>query len=120
VTGPFESAEQARATPAVRAAYAASAAAVHKRGTLAKASAAMIAAACQAAGVELGSYDRHILLDWLAGWEPEVCAAIAGVIERAAEPRLAAILAVLDRFDWEHDDRQYALEQIDRIAGGGS
>jgi len=56
---------------------------------------------------------------WPAG--SRKCApAIAGVIERAAEPRLAAILAVLDRFDWEHDDRQYALEQIDRIAGGGS
>ena len=33
--------------------------------------------------------------------------------------RLAAIRAVLARFDWEHDDRQLALEEIDRIAGGG-
>jgi hypothetical protein len=31
---------------------------------------------------------------------------------------LAAIRAVLARFDWEFDDRQYALEEIQRIAGG--
>jgi hypothetical protein len=35
----------------------------------------------------------------------------------AGAGRLAAIRAVLARFDWESDDRQYALEEIDRIAG---
>jgi hypothetical protein len=34
--------------------------------------------------------------------------------------KLAAIRAVLARFDWERDDRQLALEEIDRIAGGAS
>jgi hypothetical protein len=33
--------------------------------------------------------------------------------------RLDAIRGVLDRFDWEFDDRQLALEAIDRIAEGG-
>jgi len=33
--------------------------------------------------------------------------------------RLAAIRDVLARFDWEHDDRQLALERIERIADGG-
>ena len=33
--------------------------------------------------------------------------------------RLNAIRGVLARFDWEHDDRQLALEAIDRIADGG-
>ena len=33
--------------------------------------------------------------------------------------RLAEIRALLARFDWEHDDRQYALEAIERIADGG-
>jgi len=33
--------------------------------------------------------------------------------------RLAAIRAVLAAFDWEHDDRQYALESIERIVEGG-
>jgi hypothetical protein len=33
--------------------------------------------------------------------------------------RLNAIRGVLDRFDWEHDDRQLAVEAIDRIADRG-
>ena len=33
--------------------------------------------------------------------------------------RLDKIRALLARFDWEHDDRQLALEAIDRIAEGG-
>jgi hypothetical protein len=38
--------------------------------------------------------------------------------ERQAETRqLAEIRAVLAAFDWESDDRQYALERIERIAG---
>jgi hypothetical protein len=32
--------------------------------------------------------------------------------------QLAEIRAVLDAFDWEHDDRQYALERIDQITEG--
>jgi len=32
--------------------------------------------------------------------------------------KLAAIRGVLDAFDWEHDDRQYALEAIERIVAG--
>jgi hypothetical protein len=36
-----------------------------------------------AAGIELGAYD-HRVLTWLAGWEPQTCAAIAGLIARAA------------------------------------
>ena len=39
--------------------------------------------------------------------------------ERQDEGRqLAEVRAVLAAFDWERDDRQYALEHIDRIAGG--
>ena len=52
---------------------------------------------------------------------------LAGLTERlsAAEPsppgdtrRLGEIRALLAAFDWEHDDRQYALEAVERIAGG--
>ena len=32
---------------------------------------------------------------------------------------LEAIREVLISFDWENGDRQYALEEIDRIAFGG-
>jgi hypothetical protein len=43
------------------------------------------------------------------------------VAERQDEARqLAGIPAVLAAFDWEFDDRQLALERIERIAGGES
>jgi len=45
--------------------------------------------------------------------------ALGMLADRQAEAgRLAEIRAVLARFDWEFDDRQLALEEIDRIAGG--
>lgn len=40
--------------------------------------------ACEIAGVELGEYDHRILL-WIGGWEPWVCAVIAGLIIRASQ-----------------------------------
>jgi hypothetical protein len=43
--------------------------------------------ACRAAGVQLGAYDHRILL-WLAGWEPQMCAVVAGLVTRAAAARL--------------------------------
>ena len=41
--------------------------------------------------------------------------------DQAAEDtrRLGEIRKVLAHFDWEHDDRQYALEAIERITEGG-
>jgi hypothetical protein len=44
---------------------------------------AMLTAACEAAGVELGAYDERVI-GWLAGWEDETCAVVAGLITRAA------------------------------------
>jgi len=38
----------------------------------------------------------------------------------AAAVQLAEIRLVLEAFDWETDDRQYALEQIDQIVSGGA
>jgi hypothetical protein len=48
-------------------------------------------------------------------------AAIADRLGGEAEDagRLAEVRGVLAGFDWERDDRQYALEAIERIAGGG-
>ncbi len=37
-----------------------------------------------------------------------------------AAGQLAQIRLVLDSFDWESDDRQFALEQIDEILRGGA
>jgi hypothetical protein len=117
VSGPLETEQQARELPGVRAIFAA-----FDRdpgpGKMAPHTHKMLISACAAAGVELGDYDRRILL-WLSGWEPQTCAVIAGLISRAhaAEDtrRLDAIRGVLDRFDWEHHDRQLALEAIERI-----
>jgi len=88
----------------------------------------LLGRACEAAGVRMGRYDDRII-EWLAGYEDAMCAVIAGLITRACEAglgdvaedsrRLAEIRALLARFDWEHDDRQYALEAIERIADGG-
>jgi hypothetical protein len=43
----------------------------------------LLLSACEQAGVTLGAYDRRILV-WLAGFEPQAAAAVAGVIVRAA------------------------------------
>jgi hypothetical protein len=45
---------------------------------------------------------------------------VLSVIEHQDEAAgLAEIRAVFASFDWEHDDRQLALEVIERIAAGG-
>ena len=79
-SGPFETEGQALATPAVRAVYRA-----YEAGTasLHDGAADLLLSACERAGATLGAYDRRILL-WLAGFEPQAAAAVAGVIVRAA------------------------------------
>jgi hypothetical protein len=37
--------------------------------------------ACEAAGVELGGFDRATL-EWLAGWEPSTVQVLVGIISR--------------------------------------
>ena len=79
--GPFETEQQALDTPAVRTVYAAFEAAPGL-GRMQPPNLAMLRAACEEAAVELGTYDLRILA-WLAGWEPQVCAVVAGLITRA-------------------------------------
>jgi hypothetical protein len=43
----------------------------------------MLLDACEAAGLQLGDYDRRILA-WLTHWEDSTVAVIAGLITRAA------------------------------------
>lgn len=81
-SGPFETLEQARQTPAVQAVYD-TFRAEPGAGQMAPGNAGMITTACAAAGVDLGAYDARIVA-WLGGWEPETCAVIAGLITRAA------------------------------------
>jgi hypothetical protein len=42
-----------------------------------------------------------------------------GASEAEDSQRLDRVRVVLAKFDWEHDDRQYALEAIERIVDGG-
>lgn len=78
--GPFETESQALAVPAVRAVYRA-----YDVGTtsLHDGAADLLLSACERAEVTLGAYDRRILI-WLARFEPQAAAAVAGVIARAA------------------------------------
>lgn len=78
---PLETRQQARELPAVRAVYDAMHAG--QPGTARDLKVRLLGDACGAAGVDLGPYDDRILA-WLAGWEPETCAVIAGLISRAA------------------------------------
>ena len=82
---------------------------------------------------------RHAYRDWAEGQhqlrqdypggtiglgDDEYAAAVKAAGEPGADlagdtRRLDAIRVLLARFDWEHDDRQYALEAIERIVAEG-
>lgn len=79
--GPFETEDDARTHPAVRAVYEASHAS-SRRGVMDEQNRRLLEEACAAAGVGLGAYDRRIL-GWLANYEPQTCMVIAGLIARA-------------------------------------
>jgi hypothetical protein len=83
MTGPFETERAAREAATAYAVVADVAAG--QASSIAAANRAMLLDAVNAAGVQLGDYDRRIL-DWLAGYEPATCAVVAGLIARAAEP----------------------------------
>lgn len=78
--GPFETEQEALGSPAVRAIYDAMRAAPGS-GVMAGRGHRLLEKACEAADVEVGAYDRRILV-WLAGFEPQACAVIAGLIAR--------------------------------------
>jgi hypothetical protein len=65
----------------------------------------------------LGQMDRdQSHRAWIA--HQEIAATYQQPAPAADTRRLAAIRAVFDVFDWETDDRQYALEQIEEIVRG--
>jgi hypothetical protein len=78
---PLDSEHEALALPQVRAIYEA-----NRDGpaTLAEGNAALLTEAMVSAGVRFGAYDSRILA-WLATWDPQVVASIAGWVERAYE-----------------------------------
>src|SRR5258708_34308709 len=80
--GPFDTEAQARAVArpvyeAVRSVHGPAAV-----GAMAPHNHRLLCEAISAAGMELGAYDHRIVL-WLAGWEPQTCAVIVGLITRA-------------------------------------
>ncbi len=81
MTGPFETERQARDVPAVQAVYDAFGRDPGP-GKMAPHCHRILEEACEAAGVKIGAYDHRILV-WLAGWGPETCAVVAGLISRA-------------------------------------
>lgn len=88
MTGPYETEQQVRELPAVRAISDAMHAS-HRRGVIGELGCRLLDAACEAASVKVGAYDHRILI-WLAGFEPEACAVIADLITRAHEAGTAA------------------------------
>jgi hypothetical protein len=84
--GPYETEQQVRELPAVRAIYDAMHAS-HRPPHLCpigdERNHRLLCEALSAAGVELGAYD-HRIISWLAGWEPQAVAVVCGLISRAA------------------------------------
>ena len=98
---PLETEDQARQLPAVRAIWEA----VHatpRRGVMAEHCHKLMENACTTADVQIGAYDHRILI-WLSGWEPQICAVVAGLVTRAAAGRTglapAQLATVLDALD---------------------
>src|SRR6266446_5516442 len=106
--GPFETERQARELPAVRAIYDAMHAST-RRGVMGEMGHRLLCEACAAAGVELGAFDHRIVL-WLAGFEPEACAAVAGLIARAHQAAVGSVREHLASLA-DHIDRRLADEQ---------
>jgi hypothetical protein len=79
VSGPYENERQARTD--VSDIYQQARHSV-RREVLGEANHALLVGACERVGVALGAYDARILA-WLAGWEPQMCAVIVGLITRA-------------------------------------
>jgi hypothetical protein len=77
-TGPYETDRRVRELPAVRVIYDAMYAG-RRHGPMVELVYRLLDEACEAASVKVGVYDYRILT-WLAGFEPETCAVIAGLI----------------------------------------
>jgi hypothetical protein len=84
---------------------------------------AELAARRTAAGAALADFRREALDEGqtpdYSAWAVRLATEVRSLLEQLecepAENQLAQIRLVLDHFDWETDDRQYALEQIDDI-----
>jgi hypothetical protein len=115
--GPYETEAQIRELPAVRAVYDAFDA-DPGAGKMAPHNFAMLINVCEAAGVTLGgpsSYDRQILA-WLAGWEPQACAVVAGLITRASVSAQLAPAVLARTYDLSTAEQRTILAALDEAA----
>jgi hypothetical protein len=116
--GPFES--QRQAADSVRSIYDAMHAST-LRGVMAEKGHKLLETACTTAGVTVGAYD-HRVLTWLAGFEPEMCAVIAGLITRAGHAQddnaglgdadKAAVREILRRFRENLETNAYDVHAL--------
>ena len=81
--GPFDTEQQARELPEVRAVYAAFRADPGV-GKMQPHEQRMLLDALAEAGVYLGAYDLRIT-EWLSTWEPQTVAVVAGWVQRAGQ-----------------------------------
>ena len=81
--GPFDTEQQVRGLPAVQAVYAAFDADPGV-GKMAPHNLRLLLDALAEAGVYVGAYDIQIA-QWVAGWEPQTVAVIAGWVQRAGQ-----------------------------------
>lgn len=83
MTTPIDTEQQVRELPEVRAVYAAFDADPGV-GKMTPHNQRMLLDALAEAGVYLGAYD-HRIVEWLAGWEPQTVATVAGWVTRASQ-----------------------------------
>jgi len=81
--GPFETEREVRELPAVRAVYEAFDA-DPGAGRMAPHTRRLLGQALRVAGVDMGQQDERVA-EWLARWEPQTVAVIAGWITRASQ-----------------------------------
>ena len=111
--GPYQTEAQVTDLPVVRGVYAAFDADPGP-GKMHPHNLAILAGACEAAGVGLGAYDQRILA-WLAEWEPQTCAVIAGLITRAAPASLSPTV-LAGNYDLTAAEQRTILAALDDTA----
>ena len=104
INGPFETERQARAAAHEVVRPEAGWSILHESQNL-----IVLERACEAAGIELGVYDRRIM-EWLTGFEDSACAVVAGLIARAhAAGKPGPHVVVFDMADSQ--DTQFVLTE---------
>ena len=113
---PLETEDQARQLPEVRAIHQAFSASPGV-GKMAAHNLRMLTGIIETARIALGAYDRQAL-EWLAGFDPQSCAAIAGIIARAHEAGFNLLRPAVQAgvFDLGEEDAGLVLDALEFAA----